>query len=300
MSAAGEVDIALGVDRAYAPHAAAVIASVARHALGARFRFIILHAGVEPSLRARVEQAAPGARFNWSEVGDDDVPAMADREHFSRAILFRLGIEKHAPADCRRLIYLDADVIVAADVRDLWSVDLGDAPIGAVADCFVDAEAFAERWNLPAGAPSYFNSGVLLIDLQRVRAERLFSKAIDFSAAHIDEIYLADQDALNHVCWGRWARLEPKWNVQRHMAIPSLIAQTPVDRQLGRGAPAIIHYTGPEKPWLAEGYHPWSWLYWESLARTPFRDEVARQQCIGPMKRFMLWQRYLRRRAPNP
>lgn len=297
MSAADVINIALGIDRAYAPHAAAVIASVTRYAPTAGLRFVILHDGIEPELRARVEATAPSARFDWCEISDADVPAMADREHFSRAILFRLGLEKHAPVDCGRMLYLDADVIVAADVRVLWNTDLGGAPLGAVIDCFVDANAFAARWGLPAEAPTYFNSGILLIDLERVRAERLFAKAIDFTLAHIDEIYLADQDALNFVCWGRWARLDNVWNAQRHMVIPSLIAQTPRERQLLGRKPAIIHFTGPEKPWLSEGYHPWSWLYWENLRRTPFFQEVARRYGIGPLKRFMLWQRHLRRGA---
>lgn len=290
-----EVSIALGIDRAYAPHAAAVIASAVRHALGARFRFLILHVGVERALQARVEQAAPDAVFIWREIGDADVPPMADREHFSRAILFRLGIEKYAPAEWPRLLYIDSDVIVNRDVRELWRADLDGKPIAAVIDCYVDPIAFAERWSLPADAPAYFNSGVLLIDLDRIRAERAFSEAIDFIVAHLDEVYLADQDALNYALWGRWKRLETIWNVQRHMVLPALVAQIDEQRRLGRRAPGIIHYTGPDKPWTA-GYHPYSWLYWENLARTPFHDEVARATGIGPFKRFMLWQRWLRRR----
>lgn len=292
---ANNVDIALGVDRAYAPHAAVVIASVIAHATDVNLRVLMLHTGVERDLQERVEQAAPGAQFVWREIGDADVPAMAQREHFSRAILFRLGIEAHAPADWRRVLYLDADVIVNRDVRELWRTDLGIAPIGAAIDCYVDASAFAERWSLPRERAAYFNSGVLLIDLERVRAERLFSRAIRFCADHMDEIYLADQDALNAVTWGRWARLPNAWNVQRHMAIPSLIEQTPADRQLGGEQPAIIHFTGPEKPWTT-GYHPWSWLYWRAAKKTPFLREVAQRYGIDPLKRFVLWQRWLRRK----
>lgn len=293
--ALNEVDIALGVDRAYAAHAAAVISSVVAHAPGAQLRFLILHSGVERALQMTVEHAAPGAKFAWREIGDADVPAMAQREHFSRAILFRLGIERHAPADWRRVLYLDADVIVNRDVRELWREDLGEAPIGAVIDCYVDAPEFAERWSLAREGSAYFNSGVLLIDLEHVRAERLFTRAIEFCAEHLDEIYLADQDALNAVAWGRWARLPNAWNVQRHMVIPSLIAQTPVDRQLGAEAPAIIHFTGPEKPWTM-GYHPWSWLYWRALKRTAFVRDVSKRYRMGPVKRLMLWQRWLKRK----
>ncbi len=291
------INVALGIDRAYAPHAAAVIASMVRHAPGARFRFLILHVGVEPALGMRVEAAAPGAAFVWREIGDDHAPAMADRLHFSRAILFRLGIEKHAPADWRRVLYIDSDVIVMRDVGPLWRADLGANPIGAVIDCFVDAAAFAARWRLPPASPCYFNSGVLLIDLEKVRREQLFSKALAFAAAHLDEITLADQDALNVVTWERWTRLETLWNVQRHMAIPSLSEQIDGARRLGDNSPGIIHFTGPEKPWLRDGYHPWSWAYWDNLARTSFRDEVARAQGFGPLQRAILWQRWMRKRG---
>lgn len=293
--AADALSVALGIDRAYAPHAAATIASVVRHARGKRLRFLVLHDGVEPELRRQVEASAPGAQFVWSEIGDADVPPMATREHFSRAILFRLGLASHAPADWRRVIYIDADAIVAADLDELWNVDLDGHAIAAVADCFIDADAFAARWGLPQG-PAYFNSGVLLIDLERARAEGLFEKALSFAAEHVAESRFTDQDALNYAAWGRWRRLDAGWNVQRHMVIRALWREIPADRRLGSHSPRIIHYTGPEKPWVRDVYHPWSWLYWDNLARTPFLAQVARAERIGTLRRFMLWQRWLRRR----
>jgi lipopolysaccharide biosynthesis glycosyltransferase len=135
-----------------------------------------------------------------------------------------------------------------------------------------------------------------LIDLERVREEGLFSRALEFASAHIGELRFVDQDALNYALWRRWRRLEPRWNVQRHMVIPALNAEIPSDRRL-RGRPAIIHYTGPEKPWVRDAYHPWSWLYWRNLARTPFFAQVCREQRVGSLRRFVLWQRWLRRRA---
>ena len=289
------IDVVLGFDRAYAPHAAAVIASVVRHAPADAFRFILLHGGVEASVRARLEAAAPQARYYWAEIGEQDVPAMADREHFSRAILFRLGLEKHAPADCRRAIYLDSDVIVRRDIRQLWSADLQGQPIGAVLDCFIEGEAFAATWRLPPPG-DYFNSGVLLIDVDRVRAEGAFSAAIAFTAAHLSTLRFTDQDALNHVFWRRWARLDPIWNAQRHMAIASLRAEIPVNRHLQGRQPAIVHYTGAEKPWLKNGYHPYAWAYWENLSRTPFVGEVAHRYGVDWRRRLMLWLRQSRAR----
>jgi lipopolysaccharide biosynthesis glycosyltransferase len=286
--------IAFGVDRNFCPHLAATIASIVQHTPDRALTFFILHSGVEAALRERVEVVAPGARFLWLEVTDGDVPEFADNRHFTRATLFRLGLERLAPADCRRVLYLDSDLTVLGDVRHLYRMDLKGEPLAAAVDAFIDPVAFAARWELAQGS-EYFNAGVLVIDLERVRAERLFSKAAAFMARHNPPFN--DQDALNWACWGRWTRFDVTWNAQRHMAIPSLIAGLSQDKRLNGRPPQVIHFTGPEKPWIAGVYHPWSWLYWESLARTPFLDEVARSHSVSRAHRLRLWLRWVRRGA---
>jgi lipopolysaccharide biosynthesis glycosyltransferase len=290
----GEIDLGFGFDGRYAPHAAALIASIIRYAPTARMRFIILCEGVSANLRSKVEMIAPNARFAWIEVKDEDLPCFTDRGHFNRTILFRLGLENLAPADCRRILYLDSDLIALSDIGELWNVDLETYPIGAVADAYVDPVAFAHRWQL--SPPSkYFNSGVLLIDLQKVRAGRMFSAAIEFLKKNGRDLLFSDQDALNWVFWNQCHFLEIAWNVQRHMVIASLERNLSADKRLGDRSPLLVHYTGPEKPWQLGGYHPWAWLYWDNLARTPFAVEVAKSHGVRFHDRLRLWVRWLRR-----
>lgn len=278
MSADRTVVVALGFDGNYARHAAAAIASVAR-STNAPLSFILLHADVDAAVKANVEAAAPAAQFQWIEVGAQDVPAFDTRSHFTRATLFRLGLEKLAPADCTRLIYLDCDLVAAGSLDALWRTTLNGRPIAAVVDENVDAPEFARRWDLAPGH-GYFNAGVLLIDLDEVRRRKLFSAAIEFLAKHGADLPWNDQDALNWACWGEWLELEAAWNVQRNMAIG------------GRASgPRIVHFTGAEKPWIAGAYHPWSWLYWKALSHTPFRDETG-----GVGQRLRAWLRWQRRR----
>lgn len=292
--AAALVTIAMGFDAGYAPHAAAVVVSIVRHAPKGCFRFLMLHDGVGESVRRQVEAVAPKAEFLWREVGDDDVPAFATREHLTRATLFRLALEQLAPDDVARVIYLDVDIAVAHDLRELWAVDLGDNLVGAVTDDSVAPEALASRWGLAAGG-GYFNAGVLLIDLARVRAEGVFSAALEFVATHGHDLPYNDQDALNWACWGRWRRLDRVWNVQRPAAMAC--DRGPVDG-LQDAAPRIIHFTEAFKPWIRGAFHPWAWLYWRNLQQTPFLAEVARKSGIGRLERFRLWLRWLRRWRP--
>jgi lipopolysaccharide biosynthesis glycosyltransferase len=215
-------------------------------------------------------------------------------KHINRATLFRLGLEKLAAADTKRVLYLDSDVIVLRDLRELWKLDLAGSPIAAVADPDVDPEVFRQKWVLPVSKIGYFNAGVLFIDLERVRAERLFTAAIEF----VEEMQpgLSDQDGLNYVLWGRWYPLHLSWNVQRKVAFEAVAVDAPSHIRDSLRHLAIVHYSGDQKPWLSIGYHPWAWLYWQSLARTPFCEEVIRKYRIGLLHRLRLWLRWLMRR----
>lgn len=269
------IDVAFGFDGRYVPHAANVMASIVRHAPGASLRFIALVADVTTMQKRRMEQATPGPEYVWVDVGDEDLPAYATRGHLNRTVLFRLGLEKLAPADCERVLYIDADTIVLGDIREMWNCDLGPHAIGAVTDCYQDPDKFAELWSLPKGG-RYFNAGVQVIDLAKVRAAGLFGKALDFIAAHDEKLLFGDQDALNHVFWQKSAALEPTWNVQRFLKRQEIAAETAPDRRWGYRQPRLIHYIGTEKPWMRDVWHPWAWAYWENLKRTSFAREVAR------------------------
>lgn len=289
------IDVAFGFDGRYVPHAANVMASIVRHAPGAKLRFIVLVADVSDEQKRRMEQAAQGSEFVWIDVGDDDLPGYATRGHLNRTVLFRLGLEKLAPADCRRVLYIDADVIVVGDIREMWAADLGPHAIAAVTDCYQNADAFAEMWGLPKGG-RYFNAGVQVIDLEKVRATKLFSRALAFVVEHDARLLFGDQDALNYVFWKDAAVLEPTWNVQRFLTSHEIAAETAPDRRWGHKRPRLIHYIGMEKPWMRNVWHPWAWAYWENLKRTSFAREVARAYRMDFAQMMRLRLRWMLRR----
>lgn len=288
------IDVAMGFDANYAPHAAGVIASVIVLAPDAKFRFIILHDSIAAELQRQMEKCAPKAVWVWVEVKESDLPPFADRQYFNRTTLFRLGLEKLAPADCHRVVYLDSDIALLRDVRDLYNADLKGEPVGAVLDAYLDPVEFAARWNLEPGG-NYMNAGVLLVDLDAVRREQLFSRAADFIALHDKELPYNDQDALSWALWKKWLPLEPVWNVQRHMAMPEIVHEIPESRRLNGRRPALIHFLGAEKPWHAKAWHPWAWAYWRSLGRTTFLEQVSRKNGVSRLMRFRMWLRWLRR-----
>ena len=154
-----------------------------------------------------------------------------------------------------RLIYLDSDVIVRHPIEDLWAIDLKTSAPRAV---------FNPRALNCAGLglsdeKDYFNAGVLLMDLDRWREERIHQRALKFAAEFPGALPCADQDALNHVIAGAWKRLDLRWNQQskffQHSAAYLRVPWLALWR--ARSSPYIVHYSTSAKPWHSENQHPW-------------------------------------------
>ncbi len=294
MTETDTVHIAFGIDAPYLPHLAATIVSLVATAPSARFHFMVLHGGIAEDGRRCIERCAPSAGFDWVEVDDTHLRGLQGHSHISRATFYRLILPAIAAPEITRVLYLDSDVIAARDIRELWRTDLNKRVIAAVYDAGIDAVPFARRWDLAPVPGSYFNAGVLLIDLQRVRIDGVFQTALDFLVAKRAELGFLDQDALNHTLWRQWHRLDPVWNVQRNMILNGMPNYVPDAMRL-RGRPAIVHYTTDQKPWLAGVYHPYAWLYWRALARTPFWREVAKANGLSFGARLRIMMRFVKR-----
>lgn len=287
-----ETIVAFGIDAGYTPHLAVAIASVVANAPGARFRFVVMNDGVSDSDKRKVEASAPGQTFNWFEIDDTRLLEMPQYHHITRAGFFRFGMPTFAPAAAKRVIYLDSDIVVLGDIRELAKVDLDGMTVGAVFDVGMDSEAFARLWSLPPARLNYFNSGVMVIDMEKLREGGGFEPALKAAMGRWDDCRFGDQCALNVMFWNRWKRLDPTWNVQRRMVVNEgnpCYATAAEMRTNTR--PNIIHYTETNKPWSRDAFHPYVWAYYRYLRRTRFWKSVNKSAQTTPLKHL---RRYLK------
>jgi lipopolysaccharide biosynthesis glycosyltransferase len=173
------------------------------------------------------------------------------------SIFIRLVIPSLLPEENGRLLYLDSDTLVQDSLQPLAAIDLDGSAIGAVEDdnCHPKHDG-----RLPLSPDvRYFNSGVMLIDLQRWRSEDLTNRALGFARANAERLAFPDQDALNGVVAGHFKLLDAPWNVTRPIAETSC------------RHPKIVHYTGT-KPWSAACKHPSRDLFLRYRSGTPWRD----------------------------
>jgi lipopolysaccharide biosynthesis glycosyltransferase len=181
------------------------------------------------------------------------------------------------PPEIGRVLYLDCDLVVLDDLRPLWNVDLGDKPVAAAPDyprvpSLVAPERLAAI-GMPQDAP-YLNSGVLVIDLNRWRQRRLTDRLFAYIQEKASALSAYDQDAVNVVLLGDIHILDCRWNVQARMYRSGRRA-FPLEFEATRAArrdPAIIHYTGSEKPWLFRSGAALRAHYFQYLEKTAWRD----------------------------
>ena len=250
----------LACDAAYAMPLATTLRSIVEANRGYwPLEIHLLTDGFLEETRRKVCQSLPkgSASISWVPVDLDRFKEFTTTRYISRMTYARLLIPQVLPQTVSRVLYLDADILVLEDLRPLWESDLHGAIVGAVPDLWVPQ---MKRSDIPR-VKDYFNAGVLLIDLTQWRDERISDKAIEYLAEHTRSPF-ADQDALNAVCDGRWARLDRRWNLQDGGVL--------VWEMAAEQRPGIIHFVSRCKPWKPEFMNVNASLYDTYRSRTCF------------------------------
>ena len=108
-----------------------------------------------------------------------------------------------------KVIYLDTDIVVIGDLATLYNTNVEAVPFAAVLD-----PAKEIRVDLGIREPnSYFNSGVLLMNLDNWREQKISEKALQFVSQYPEKCIYVDQCALNAVSINNWIRLDSRFNV---------------------------------------------------------------------------------------
>jgi lipopolysaccharide biosynthesis glycosyltransferase len=189
-------------------------------------------------------------------------------QHYSIDNYTRLWVSEFFSDDVEKILYLDSDMVIVGDIGELWNTDISEWVIGAVSIPGSNRCA-------PLGIPErygYFNSGVLLVNLQRWRTERVLDRLLAYIATNSEKIVDVDQDVLNACLYDRRLPLAYVWNVISPFFIDyySLGISAGELRQIRRSA-RIIHFNGISKPWSYMCRHPRRQEYWKYLNKTEWR-----------------------------
>ncbi len=284
------------------PLAVTLYSAASNLADGHQLQVVLLDGGISESSWAALRETLVGLPISVQVIRPDldQVSDLMTSHHISHAAYLRLLASKLLPEYVERVVYLDSDLLVLDDVTKLWQMELGDAYCAAAIDIacpFVDArehfavaeDAIADFGSVPYvaaispianwrelgidGSAAYFNSGVMVLNLERWRQDDISRKLFECLRENREHVWCWDQYALNVVFSGKWIPLEPKWNQGMHVHEYPGPEQCPIDaEQFSKmcNNPSIVHYTTEYKPWQHRVHHPQRDLFYEHLDQTAF------------------------------
>ena len=222
-------------------------------------------------------------------ISQEQLANLPETRH-GKAALLRLCLPELLP-QLDRILYLDGDVVVEDSLEKLYHTPLNGNYIAAVKDTLpIYHPEYIQNLNI-GKEHDYFNTGVVLLNLEALRKIHLIEKIKDFADKHYHQITLPDQDALNFVCQGKTSYIPPRYNMN-YSVEKDVAEQTWGKEQIkeAKCTPAIIHYVGPVKPWSVLCVHPQRKRWWKVLKDTPFKNYKPKDATFkNRIRKIYLW-----------
>lgn len=238
-----EIPIFFSTDDNYIPFLETAARSLKENA-SKKYKYIIhiLNSGIKPENKAIVKKLEDeDFKIDFYDVTKFVEPVknkFQNLYHFTIAMYYRIFIEKMFP-QYKKAIYLDCDIIVLGDISKLYNIQMGNNLVGAVAEQLMPSvPEFVDYAGKCVGVDvsKYFNSGILLMNLEEFRKQKIVEKFIYLMNTYNFDVVDPDQAYLNFLCSGKVKFLPNGWNKE----------SCPGDCE---GPLNIVHYALYKKPW---------------------------------------------------
>lgn len=244
------IEVALALDENLKSYLPAVLHSVAAHA-SRSINVHLIYRGLDQNYLNTLTEAFPDISFQLMDFSKVDYGSeLRLLSHTTQSTLDRLYLPELLE-DIDKVAYLDIDLLVRADLAEIFDVDLcGYVLAGKFSnlpswqnvvrlmsraslklspeDAWMMRRRLHREIQMPART---FNAGVIVMNLSLMRDENFTSKNLYL----VTDCYCNDQDALNIYAAGRVKEIPVAWNY--------VVAQ---DYDLD---PKLIHWAGSIKPW---------------------------------------------------
>ena len=269
------IPVFLSSDNNYAPFVATTIASILDHTK-AEVNFYVLDGGITAHNKRKINMLVDqfsnfSIEYLYVDVQNlfGDFPNL---QHFSLSPYSRYLIALFKP-DLQKAIYADVDVIFQGDIQDLYNIDMKGYALAAASEevyRFDQYVARKERLGIHK-THAYFNSGILILDLDLWRSLEIPQKLMVLTQKHKDKLRYPDQDVLNIFFENNYRNLHYRYNLQT-WNIPEKKPENTVWQE-AIDAPFIIHFAGVPKPWKDKNV-PFEWEFWKYARKTAFYEEI--------------------------
>jgi lipopolysaccharide biosynthesis glycosyltransferase len=256
-----------------------------------KYEIFVMHTDITVENQERIKSLTSGYPYVFIKFYDmtQDVSRFKFKcseytSHLTNETYYRVLIHKIF-SNYDKVLYLDGDMIVRADVAGVYNVDIGDNLLGACRDAdFIgqycsspNAKENTENVLKIKKPLEYFQAGVQIINIRQFRKSFTDHELANRAAAN--QYRWVDQDVFNVSCHGKVGFLDVGWNVlvQHRWDRMAVISKSPsyINREYlkSRKNPKIIHYAGAQKPWQ-DPEMDFAPDFWDVARRSPFYETI--------------------------
>lgn len=255
------IPVFFATDDHYAPMLGAALHSMLLHTSAPLHIYVLISELSEENRDLLTGTVGGRCALSFVDVRDRLAPLedrLVLRDYYSSTTYFRLFISELFP-EYDKALYLDCDIILEGDVAKLYATPLGDHLVGAVPeDVMARVDVFGRYVEEVLDVPreEYFNAGVLVMNLDAFRRERILDKFLEILALRRYRV-TQDEDYLNVICYKRSVLLPYEWNM------------SPLADEGSH--PLLAHYKMNLKPWHYDGVR-FGEQFWVYADATPYKD----------------------------
>lgn len=274
MNNQNEIPVFFASDDNYIPCLAVAIHSLEKNASKKNnYKLIILHSGMSEKGKQEIKEfEQENIKIDFKDISNiendlkDDL-ALRLRDYYSSTIYYRIFIGSLFP-EYHKAVYIDSDVVLLDDIANLYNTDLEGNIIGAIPDGVVhDSKKLQDYVEVNDGVENkkYFNSGVLVIDLDKFRETRVEERFVRILTKYNCDTIAPDQDYLNILCKDKVKYLPLSWD-----KMPDYC------EHLDEKDLHLIHYNMFRKPWHYRDVE-YSDIFWKYAKETKYYDELKKE-----------------------
>lgn len=216
-----------------------------------------------------------------------DFDKLPNNDQWSKEAWFRLAIPDLMPCDMERILYLDVDITVCDSIKALYQCEFDDKDLICCRDMatlswndLLEPQKMLLNFRKKDDDFLYFNSGVILFNLPRMRKDGYDFACFREAAEKYGELmYTKDQDLLNYIFDEGHIKLIDE-NIFDFFGYTSYkkygLSYEHVQKNV-----AIVHWAG-FKPWDTEAIrYPTERVFWDYAKMTPFYQELVEEVLMG-------------------
>lgn len=266
------IPIFLSSDNNYTPFVATTMASICDNT-DSFCEFYVLDGGISKENQEKIcelKNKFENFSIEFKTIELELIKDFSIHNHLSLAAYNRLFIANLFP-NIKKALYFDVDVIAIKDITEIFNTNLDNYIIGAAKDMGYKEYIDPVRKNMDLSFKSvYFNSGVLLMDLEKWRNFNITKVLFEIEERYRVKILNCDQDLLNKFFENNYKLLKSSYN----------------SRTLEEDT-VVLHFYHRLKPWQADfsldQYNkPYKLkganFFWHYAEMTPFYNEILKRK----------------------